>query len=161
MPPYVDSAQNIETVIFELAVISTSATSAVTIDTSGKGAFAIVDVCHSKATSTSSAAKWTSLKIQHGKTTDPSNHTNLTKGVGTTESTATVSQFVLGAHNNTVNMSITRFFVDLRGLEKILRIEHQATASHQTAVAIIHFFSKPQASSTDAKRGVVASTVVS
>lgn len=161
MPSYVDSAQNIETVIFQLAAIATNATSAVTIDTTGKGAFAIVDVCHSKATNGSSNAKWNTLKLQHGTTTHPTNHTNFTAGVGTTESTATSSQFVLGTHNDTVNMSITRFFVDLRTTEKILRIEATAAPSHHTVVSIIHYFRKPQSANTAAKRGCAASTVVS
>lgn len=160
MPAYVDSAQNIESVVFELAAISTNATSAVTIDTSGKGAYAIVDVCHSKATATNSSAKWTSIKLQHGTTTHPSNQTNIDGAVGTTNSTATTAQFVLGVHNDASNMSITRFFVDLRTKEKILRVEHQATASHQTAVAMIHYFRKPQSSNTAAKRGVTANVFV-
>ncbi len=159
MPRYVDSAQNMETVVFELAAISTSATSAVTVDTSGKGPFAIVDVCFSKATATNSSAKWTNIKLQHGTTTHPTNHTNIDGAVGTTNSTATTAQFVQGVHNNATNMSITRFFVDLTNKEKILRVEHQANASHQTAVAIIHYFRKPQSSNTDAKRSVTASCV--
>ncbi len=157
MPASTDSAQAIETVIFELAVIATNATSAVTVDTKGKGPFAIVDVCHAKATATNSSAKWTALKLQHGTTTDPTNCTNIDGAVGTTETTATTAQFVLGVHNDATNMGITRFFVNLVNLERILRVEHHATASHHTAVSMIHFFRKPQASNTDSKRGVTKS----
>ncbi len=157
--PAIDSMQNLETDLFSLATIATDATSAVTVDTFGKGAFAMVDCAHSPATNTSSSAKFTTIKLQHGTTTHPTNCTNIAGMVGTTNDTATTNQFVLGVHNDTANWGITRFFVNLVKKERILRIERQAAASHHTVITSITYFRKPQSSNTAAKRGCVSSVV--
>jgi len=145
--------QDQKVVAFQLGVISTSATSATTIDTIGFNR-AIVDVCMSPATATNSSAKWTALKIQHGTTTDPTNHTNVTGGVGTTEATATSSQFVLSVHNDAVNCGITRFFVNLDGKARFLRIEKRATPSHQTSSNSVQLFRGGSSPDSAADAGV-------
>ena len=117
------------------ATIATNATSATTIDTLGFD-YVVIDVIHNPATNTSSSAKWTALKLMHGTTTDATNHTNISGAVGTTNSTASSSQFVLPEHNNTTNGGVVRFFVNLGDKERILRIEKHAAASHATTCNI-------------------------
>ncbi len=111
-------AQQTKVVCFQaLGVVSTSATSATTVDTLGFD-YVRIDVLHNVASATNASAKWTALKLMHGTTTDATNHTNIVGAVGTTEATATSSQFVLGVHNDTSVGGVTSFFVDLRTKER-------------------------------------------
>ena len=133
----IGNLQKNKVVVFQaLGVVATDATSATTIDTSGFE-YARIDVIHNVASATNASAKWTKLKLQHGKTTHPTNHTNIVGAVGTTEATATSSEFVLGVHNNTSNGGVTSFFINCAKYEKILRIEKQASASYHSTANII------------------------
>ena len=122
------------------AVVSTAATSATTVNTLGEGDYARVDVFHNVASATNASAKWTALKLSHGTTTHPTNHTNIVGAVGTTNATATSSQFVLGVHNDTSVGGVTSFFVNLTNKERILRVEKQAAASYHSTHNTITYF---------------------
>lgn len=118
------------------AVVATNSVSATYVDVSGFD-YARLDVVHNKASSTNASAKWTTLRLTHGKTTDATNHSSVVGAVGTTEATATSSQFVLGVHNNTSVGGVTSFFIDCTKYEKILSIEKTASASyHSTSNSI-------------------------
>lgn len=133
----IGNLQKTKVVCFQaLGVVATNATSATTVDTSGFE-YARIDVIHNVASATNASAKWTTLKLQHGKTTHPTNHTNIVGAVGTTEATATSSQFVLGVHNDTALGGVTSFFINCAKYEKILRIEKHAAASYHSTANII------------------------
>ncbi|MCH8851204.1 MAG: hypothetical protein IID41_00965 [Planctomycetes bacterium] len=151
--------QNSKVVVFQQATVATGATSATTIDTRGER-YCSIYVTHQAATAVNSSAKWTALKLSHGTTTHVSNHTDVTGAVGTTEATATSSQFVLPVHNDTTDSSVVLFNVDLGKLERILRIEKQATASHSNTSNVIVFHNKPISPSSDSDRGANKSVVI-
>ena len=148
--------QNQKAVVPQLGVVSTSATSATTQDCLGFSRV-IVDAIHNVASNTSASAKWTSLVLQHGSTTDVSNFTAIANMTGTTEATATTAQFVLGEHNDTVVASITRFFVDLTGKERFLRVLRQASASYHSTATTFQLFRGGSSPDSDSERGVVSS----
>lgn len=119
----------------DVVAVSTSATSAETVDTIGFD-YAVVDVIMEAATGSTSSAKWTALKLQDATTTDATNATDISGAVGTTNATATATQFVLPVNNDTSNGFVVRFCVDLRDKERFLRVERQAPASHPVSVAV-------------------------
>ena len=119
----------------DVAVVSTAATSAETVDCVGFD-YAVVDVVMEAATNTESSAKWTALKLQHATTTDATNATDISGAVGTTNATATATQFVLPVFNDPNNGGVVRFCVDLRDKERFLRVERHAPASHPVGVAV-------------------------
>lgn len=153
-------AQQTKVVCFQApAVIATNATSATTVDTLGAD-YARVDVLVNVASATNASAKWTALKLSHGKTTHPSNHTNMVGAVGTTEATATSSQFVLGVHNDTALGGVTSFFVDLRNKERILRVEKHAAASYHSTANIITLYRLHDGPDSASDFGANAFTIV-
>lgn len=154
-----DNLQHVETAVLQLGTVATNATSATVIDTQGKGAWAVVDAIHNVASNTSASAKWTSLLLQHGTTTDPTNHTAISNMTGTTESTATTAQFVLGEHNDTTNASITRFYVNLTDKERYLRVLRQSSASYHSTATTVTFYRKSVSPDTNALRGLASSVV--
>jgi len=155
-----NNAQNIRTLVVQgPASVATNATSAVTADTLGYD-YAMVDVVHSPATATNSSAKWTALQLEHGTTTDATNHTTISGAVGTTNSTTAATQFVLPVHNDTSVGGIVRFFVNLAGKERYLRIEKHATDSHDTTCDTVHLFRGDAVPDTASLRGVNGFVIV-
>ena len=149
-------AQNIRSVVFQGPLsVATNATSATTVDTLGYD-YAMVDVIHGPATATNSSAKWTALQLEHGTTTDASNHTTIDGGVGTTNSTTAATQFVLPVHNDTSVGGMVRFFVDCSQYERYLRVELQATDSHDTVCQIAHLFRAKDVPDSTTDRGINA-----
>lgn len=142
-----------------LGVVATDATSATTVDTLGFD-YARIDVVINVASATNASAKWTACKLMHGTTTHVSNHTNVVGAVGTTNATATSSQFVLGVHNDTAIGGVTSFFVDCRKYERILRIEKQAAASYHSTANMITLSRAHNMPDTAAELGVSASCIV-
>jgi len=127
---------NKQYVTFEVpATVATNATSASTVDTLGFD-FATVIFPNVVATATNASAKWTSLTVSHGTTTDASNHTTISGLQGTTNTTASSTQFVLATSNNTSLGGMQPLFVDMRGKERILRFVKQAKAAHSTTCGI-------------------------
>ena len=109
--------------------VSTAATSALNYDTLGFD-YAVVNVVHEPATNSSSNAKWLSLRLMHGITTDPTNFTAITGATGTTNATTAAGEFILPVHNDTTLGGVVSFFVQLVGKERFLRVEKKAAASH-------------------------------
>lgn len=106
---------------------ASNATHAAAVDTLGYN-YARITVYTDPTVATNTSAKWTSLQLGHSTTTDATNATAITGPfIGTTNGTATTSQFVLPQHNDTVNESSIRFYVDCRTLERYLIVEAQAT----------------------------------
>ncbi len=119
----------------DVAAVSTAATSATTVDCIGFD-YAVVDVLTEAATATNSSNKWLALKLQHATTTDATNATDISGAVGTTNSTAAATEFVLQVENDASNAAVVRFCVDLRDKERFLRVEKMAGASHVVTVNV-------------------------
>ena len=115
--------QNQKTVIFNgPGTEATNATNAASIDTIGYK-HCRIEVALPPATATNSSATWTSLVLQHGTTTDPTNCTAIATG-GT--------DFTIPAFNDTAVAGIVGFDVDLSSRQRILRVVAQCPASHST-----------------------------
>ena len=154
-----DSYQNGVAECFQLGTIATNATSLTTVDTLSRGAFAIVDVVQNVPAATNTSAKWTSLVLSHGTTTDATNHTAITNMTGTTNTTATTAQFVLPTNNDTAVNQICRFYIDLRNKERFIGVTKQASANHQSTANTATLFRRPTSPVTDAERNVGISVV--
>jgi len=70
-----------------------------------------IDAIHNPAAATDSSAKWAALSVLVGDTTTYSEATTVPGLSGTTNATASTSQFVLGVHNDTSFASITRMSI--------------------------------------------------
>ncbi len=93
------------------ATIATNATASYgPFDISGYG-HVVISAIHPPAVATNSSAKWAALAVYVGDTTDYTSATAVNGLVGTTNSTASTSQFVLGVHNNTTYASITKLSI--------------------------------------------------
>lgn len=145
--------QDNRTIMFQIGAIATDATSATTVDVLGYKR-AQVEIFTSPATATNSSAKWTSLVLQHGITTDVTNFTAITGATGTTEATATATQFVLPVHNDATEAGIIRFNVDLVDKARHLRVVKQATASHHTTANSVNLFRSGTSPDSAADAGV-------
>lgn len=145
--------QNCKYVAFQgPTTVATNATSSAYVDTFGFK-YAALLVIAEPATATNSDAKYTSLRVLHGAVTNISSGTAVATLTGTTESTATTSQFVIGTHNNTLVGSVTPLFIDLQGLERYLTIEKRSSSAGwdgNCAVAILT--NGPEAPDTAALR---------
>lgn len=141
---------------------SSGATHFASVDTFVGGVradYAVVDVLQGPAAATDTSSKWTSLQLMHGTTTDVSNATAVTGPfVGTTEATATTSQFVLPEHNDTDEESCVRFYVDIRNLERFLGIQGQQDNTSNLSWFQVEFWRGDGMGETAAKRGVAAFT---
>ncbi len=146
-------SQNDKVVVFKVpGTVSTTATSVSNIDTLGFDQVTI-DVCNVAATNTSSVDKLTSLTLSHGTTTDVTNQTTISGLQGTTEATATSTQFVLTNAQNTTFGSVTRLFVNMAGKERILQLLVEAPASHSTTCNIATLSRGKPLGNTAALRG--------
>ena len=112
------------------ATAASDATAYFSVDTFVDGHradYAVVNAIQGPANATNTSSKWTSIQLMHGTTTDVSNATAITGPfIGTTNATATTSQFVLPEHNDTAEDSVVRFYVDIRNLERYLGIQSQS-----------------------------------
>lgn len=149
--------QNEQVVVFSCETVSTNATSATTVDCLGQRQGTLY-VTMNKATNSSSAAKWTSLVIQHGTTTDVSNFTAIDGLTGTTESTATTNQFIIQTHSDNTNAAVHIFDLDLSRLERHIRVVKKAPASHFTTANIMRFTRMEQTPSAASERGASGGT---
>ena len=156
-------AMNTKTVAMALpAVISTAATSAHTVDTLGYN-FAHLVLTTQPAAATDSSTKWVTYTLSHGTTTDASNHTTISGLQGTTNATATSSQFVLPTHNDTELGMVVNAFVNMEKKERILRFVGKpqsagtATTSLWSATAILGM-ANHESPDTAEKQGQAASS---
>jgi hypothetical protein len=154
-------AQRSKKVVFKQpATVASNATHGANIDRLGFD-YAVVDYMQNPTAATNTSAKWTSLQLMHGTTTDPSNHTAVSgKAVGTTNATATTSQFVLPQHNDTDDASTVRFYVDCRPLERYLRIQGQHPNTANLAWGAAELWRGDGMPDSDTERGVAVSTFV-
>ncbi len=137
---------------------SSAATAYTAVDTLGFDR-AVVDVIQGPSAATNTSAKWTSLQLNHGTTTDVSNSTAITGPfIGTTNATATTSQFILPEHNDTDTESSVRFYVDLTPLERFLGIQGQQDSSANGSYFTLELWRGDGVGETAAKRGVDAFT---
>jgi hypothetical protein len=95
--------------------------------------YAAVDVVINAAATTSASAKWLSLEVGESADTNISNATAISGCTGTTNSTASATQFVLPVHNDAVYGGVVRFYLDLRTKERYIHVTKKAPdASHLT-----------------------------
>lgn len=146
------SFQNEQTVIFSCETVSTAATSATLVDTLGHKT-ATLYVIMNKSTNASSAAKWTSLVIQHGLSTAVSDFTAIDGLTGTTESTATTNEFIIQTHSDNTNAAQHIFDLDLGVLERYIRVVKKAPPSHFTTCNMIRFPKRAIVDTSEASRG--------
>ncbi len=134
--------------------VSSNATSATLVDTLGQGAVASLHVFMNPSSNTSSGAKWTSLVIQHGTTTDVSNFTAIAGLTGTTEATATTNQFILQSHGDSTNAACHIFDLDIGSLERYIRVVKRAPEITHDGTADVIYFPRPDIGpSTGTERG--------
>lgn len=131
----------LQTIVNRAAIVqstATNATSSISFDTwvdGEKADRARLQFCLPVAQATNSSAKFTSLIVGHATTTDISNATTLgTRGTGTTNTTASTSQFVLPPHNDTSNKANLLLDVDLTGTQRYLHCTWQAATNYNTCV---------------------------
>ena len=121
--------------------------------------YAVIDIVQGPAAATDTSSKWTTLALLHGTTTDVSNATAVAgKYTGTTEATATTSQFVLPEHNDTAENSVVRFYVDIRNLERYLGVQGQADNSSNANYAQAEFWRGDGMGDSATTRNVAAYT---
>ena len=151
-------AQRSKRDMFRTPATAATTTTYVTVDTLGFD-YAVIDAVSGPTQATNTSAKWTSIQLNHGTTTDVSNSTAVTGPfVGTTNATATTSQFVLPEHNDTSNESCTRFFVDLRHLERYVGLQAQPDNVSDSWWYTAELWRGDGMGDTAAKRGVAAYT---
>jgi len=107
--------------------IFTSATSVSNVIDRRGFFYALASVSHQPATATNSSAQWTSFKWQESDNST-ANFTDITSLTGGTS--AAGSGFLLPTHNDTANVQVIQFRIDLRGRKRYLRTIQQAGASH-------------------------------
>lgn len=132
--------------------VSTAATSALNYDTLGYD-YAVVNVVTEEATATNSSAKWISLRLLHGTTTDATNYTAITGATGTTNATTAAGEFVLPVHNDDTQGGVVAFYVQLADKERYLRVEKTAGASHIITCNHVMLFQADSVPSTAGTRG--------
>lgn len=150
--------QNEQVVVFGNETVATNATSANLVDCLGQRQGTLY-VTMDSATATNSSAKWSSMVIQHGTTTDVSNFTAIAGLTGTTEATATTNQFILQTHNDSTNAAVHIFDLDLSVLERYVRVVKQAPASHFTTSDIMRFTRPGETPAVASGRGPASGTI--
>ncbi len=132
--------------------VATNATSALNYDTLGFD-YAVVNVVSEEATATNSSAKWITLRLLHGTTTDATNYTAITGATGTTNATTAAGEFVLPEHNDATQGGVVSFYVQLADKERFLRVEKTAAASHIITTNHVMLWQADNVPSTAATRG--------
>ena len=134
------------------ATAATNAVTAVVLDTLGAG-HAQFFVVTPKATASNSSAKLAVLAVTEADTTSTSDATAFANLTGTTNATASSSQFVLPVNNNTSNGQIVQIDVPLPGRKRYLHLSAQPAASHATLTIIGSLSRLAEAPDSDSERG--------
>jgi hypothetical protein len=112
---------------------------------------------HAAATNSSASAKWAALDVL---VSDSSNFTAATAVnglVGTTNPTASTSQFVLGVHNNTSFASVTRLNLHKnKHAYAFVRYQVPATTNYNQPVFVVDAFNAAQAPNSASESGAAA-----
>lgn len=116
-------------VLFGPGTTATNATASNYFDTKGFG-YATVDIAVPAATATNSSAKLIACALTEGDTT--SSFAAFGVFTGTTNSTAAATEFVLPVHNDTSVGAVHRFYIDLRGRKRYIKVAATPGASHTT-----------------------------
>lgn len=148
-------ADNTKTVVSLLETgVVTNATTNTTIDTQGYE-YADIVVAVEPADATNSDYKLTSLVFYDAPTTDVSNQTAIDGLTGTTNSTATSSQFVLPTNNDTSTPQTIRALIDLTDKERYIHVTLQGSSTAMNTVAVMANLSRAkEAPTTAANKGV-------
>jgi hypothetical protein len=154
-----NNAQNTKNVvILAPGTAATNATATVAVvDTKGWD-YAKVKVQMAAATATNSSAKFITLELQEGDTT--SSFSAITGATGTTNSTASSSQFVLPVNNNTSVGQAISFYVDLKARKRYLNLSITPPASHTTLAATCDLSKGETLPDSATERGDAASVIV-
>lgn len=139
------------------ATVATNATaSAGPFDLQGFGA-AVVKAVHPPAAATNSSAKWAALDVRVGDTTTYSAATVVPGLSGTTNSTASTSQFVLGVHNDTSYASVTRMSVDaLRHRYVFVTYQTPGATNYNVPAFVVDGYHAAQSPSSASEAGCAA-----
>lgn len=139
------------------ATVATNATAiAGPFDMQGFG-HVVINAIHPPAAATNSSAKWQVLEVYVGNSTTFSEATAVNGLVGTTNSTASTSQFVLGVHNDTSYASITR--LSIGGMRhRYVFVKHQVpgATNYNVPCFIVNGFHKDHAPSSASEAGLAA-----
>ncbi len=135
---------------------ATNATGSNYVDTLGFG-YATIEVMAPAATATNSSAKFIALALTEGDTT--SSFAAFGAFTGTTNSTAAATEFVLPVWNNTSVGSVHKFFIDLRGRKRYIKVAYTPAASHTTICAKATLSRSAIMPDTDTERGVAVSVI--
>lgn len=119
--------------------------------------YAVVEVAVPAATATNSSAKLQSLSLSEGDTT--SSFANIDGFVGTTNSTAAATEFVLPVYNLTSVGAVARFYLDLRKRKRYIKVLARPAASHTTLFMRVSLSRAETIPDTDAERGVAVSVI--
>lgn len=112
---------------------------------------------HAAAVATNSSAKWVVLEVALGDTTTYSEATAVSGLSGTTNTTASTSQFILGAHNSTSYASVTRLSVSgNRHKYGFVKYHVPATTNYRNPAFVVDAFNGGHAPSSATDANVAA-----
>lgn len=140
------------TVLSGPATAATNSDTTVRLDTLG-GGHARFLIITPPATANNSSAKLAVLAITEGDTTVVTNAVAVANLTGTTNATATSSQFVLPVNNNTSNGNVVQIDIPLVGRRRYLFAAVRPAASHSTLTIIGELSRLAEAPDSDAERG--------
>lgn len=142
--------------------IATAPASAATNATASAGPFDVqgfdsinIKCIHPAATATNASAKWSAIEVLGGDTTTFASATAVSGLVGTTNSTASTSQFVLGVWNDTSFASVTKLNVS-GNKHRYYFVKWQAPTSYNTVSFVVDAFNGAQTPNTAAEAGAAA-----
>jgi hypothetical protein len=138
------------------ATVATNATGSNYVDTLGFN-YAVIEVMGPPATATNSSAKMIALAVSEGDTT--SSFAAFGAFTGTTNSTAAATEFVIPVHNNTSVGNVIRFYIDLHGRKRYLKVAFTPAASHTTICSKAVLSRAAIMPDTDTERGVAVSVI--
>jgi len=143
------------------ATVATNATASVgPFDIRGFGVV-IASAIANPAVATNSSAKWAALDIRLGDTTSYTNATAVNGLVGTTNATASTSQFVLGVHNDTSFAGITRASIaDNRHAYLFITYQTAGATNYNSPAFFVNAWHGPQTPDTATEAGLNAAVSV-
>lgn len=112
---------------------------------------------HIAATNASASAKWAVLDVLVGDSTAFTSATAVNGLVGTTNATASTSQYVLGVHNNTSFGSVTRLNLHKnKHAYAYIRYQPPATTNYRLPVFVVDAFNAAQSPNSASESGAAA-----
>lgn len=140
----------------EATVLTNATASYGPFDISGCG-HVVIKAIHPPAVATNSSAKWQALAVYVGDTTNFTSATAVVGLVGTTEATASTSQFFLGVHNDTSYASITRLSIGSnRAKYAFVQANPPGATSYRRVAIVCDGYHSGQAPNTASEAGCAA-----